>query len=275
MTIRVESISRVVDPRVQLWRDEVRLDPNAVFSKELNRGLELLIIGKLQAEGHVGCFRAKAEFTAPRFREQAERVMFVITTQKRAALALPLYFFSQHEAHHLLVPSFQRFIVVDKKVHRADAGNLERLRQQQAIDAVLERHLAKMAPPVQHADALFHIQAHEFVIGKLRLHGWFRSAMAHRNWARVAVPADLLDAVVELKNLLIRRPYIKMKLRTSSSRSTFAHDLDSQIPKVFARLCHLADALDLPSDLVDVVLRPKVFGVLTCELPLVELLFIK
>ena len=99
--------------------------------------------------------------------------------------------------------------------------------------------------------------------------------MTHRGWTSVAIPADLLDAIIEFKNLLIRRPHVKMELGTSAARATLAHNLDSQIPKVFAGLCHLGDALDLPGDLVDVVLGAKMLGVLTGKLTLVKLLLVE
>src|SRR5207244_1606861 len=45
--------------------------------------------------------------------------------------------------------------------------------------------------------------------------------------------------------------------------------------KVFAGFRHFRDALDLPGDLVDVVLRSEVLGVLTCVLAFVEFLLVE
>ena len=45
--------------------------------------------------------------------------------------------------------------------------------------------------------------------------------------------------------------------------------------KIPACLGHLGDALDLPGDLIDIVLRPKMLGVVASILALVELPFIE
>src|SRR6185503_11464339 len=89
------------------------------------------------------------------------------------------------------------------------------------------------------------------------------------------VPADLFDAVIEFKNLFVRRPDIEMKLRAAAARPALAHDLDIQIAKISARLRHLGDALNLPGDLINVVLGAKMFGVVAGVLPFVEFLFVE
>ncbi len=61
-----------------------------------------------------------------------------------------------------------------------------------------------------------------------------------------------------------------MKLRASTSRAPFAHDLDAEIAKIFAGFRHFTDALDLPGNLIDVVLGTKVPGVVTGVLALAK-----
>ena len=50
--------------------------------------------------------------------------------------------------------------------------------------------------------------------------------MAHGDRAGVAVPADLLDAIIEFEYLFVRRPDIEVKLRAAAAGSALAHDLD-------------------------------------------------
>ena len=99
--------------------------------------------------------------------------------------------------------------------------------------------------------------------------------MAHGDRAGVAVPADLFDAVVELEDLFVRRPDVEVKLRTAAAGAPLAHDLDADIVKIFGRLRHLGDALDLPGDLIDVVFFAEMFGVIAGVLALVEFLLVE
>jgi hypothetical protein len=61
-----------------------------------------------------------------------------------------------------------------------------------------------------------------------------------------------------------------MKLRTPASRPAFTHDLDPEFAKIFAGFRHFHDALNLPGNLIDIVLGPEMFGIVPGELPLVE-----
>src|SRR4030095_533095 len=142
------------------------------------------------------CRLAEPQFLAPRCREKGEGMMLVVTAQKRAPFILPFDFFGQSEAGDLLIPALRRFIVVDEKIYRTDPSDLERLGEQYTIDGVFKRHRAHVAPTVKHVDAFLDVTADELVVGKLRLCRWIRSSMSHRHWAGVAVPADLLDAVI-------------------------------------------------------------------------------
>ena len=99
--------------------------------------------------------------------------------------------------------------------------------------------------------------------------------MAHGDWAGVAVPADLLDAIIKFEDLFVRRPDVEVKLRTAATGAPLAHDLDADVVKIFGRAGHLGDALDLPGDLVDVVFFAEMFGVIAGVLALVEFLFLE
>ena len=114
VSVRVEGVGRIVNTRVQLRRDNVSFNPHAVSALESHGGPELLVVGELKAEGHVGGLWAKAQFFAPRLWEKAERMMLVVAAKESTTFALPLDFFCQSKAGDPLVPAHRVLVVVDK-----------------------------------------------------------------------------------------------------------------------------------------------------------------
>ena len=64
-------------------------------------------------------------------------MMLVVAAQEGASLALPLDFLGQGKSQHFRVPALECLVVVDEQLHRTDAGDLEGLGQQHAVDVVL------------------------------------------------------------------------------------------------------------------------------------------
>ena len=67
-------------------------------------------------------------------------MMLSVAAQVGRPLALPLYFLRQGKSCDLPVPPRRRFVVIDKEIYRTDAGDLEGLGKQQAVNIIFKRH---------------------------------------------------------------------------------------------------------------------------------------
>src|SRR5207248_1214667 len=73
-------------------------------------------------------------------REEAERVVLGVAAQEDAPLALPRDLLGEREAEHVAVEPLGSRQVVHEQLDRADLGDLERPRQEDAVHVVGGRH---------------------------------------------------------------------------------------------------------------------------------------
>ena len=66
-------------------------------------------------------------------------MVLAAAAQEGAVLTLPADFLREDKAHHIPIERHRSGEVVDEEVHRPDAGDLERLRQEDAVDVVRGR----------------------------------------------------------------------------------------------------------------------------------------
>lgn len=100
--------------------------------------------------------------------------------------------------------------------------------------------------------------------------------MAHRDRARPAVPVDLLDTVTQFEDLLIRRPTRTDEIESPPPPARPSRMISTpRAAKILARLGPLGNTLNLPGDLVDIVLRPEMLGIGAGVLALVELFLVE
>src|SRR5438552_5342048 len=120
-------------------------------------------------------------------------------------MAFPAYRLGAREAHDAGVEILHFFQVAAEKPDRAVAHDLERPRQQDAVDVVLRRHFFRMAKARIEIDALPAAFLHLLVFRYLRKRrALAESALVHRLRLREARPADLLHAVVDLVAMALR-----------------------------------------------------------------------
>ncbi len=144
---------------------------------------------------------------------------------------------------------------LDEQAHRTDSRDLERTREQDAADVVGLRaaHLAR-AQTLLDGDPVFGRLHHLGVFGLVRQLRRLRVAHAvHLARLRIPVPADLLDAVVELVGVAVGVRRIEMPVR-SRQIAARAPDLLAPPRKPVERVRHFLQRPHLPGDLVE---RPR------------------
>src|SRR5207249_11689389 len=103
-----------------------------------------------------------------RDRIERERVVLGAATEEHAAMASPAERLGAPEAHDVAIEGFHLFHVAAEKPDRAVAHDLERPRQQDAVDVVFRRHRFRMAKARIEIDALRRALPYFLVFGHLR-----------------------------------------------------------------------------------------------------------
>ena len=141
--------------------------------------------------------------------------------------------------------------IVDEEADRADLGDLERARQQHALDIVGRGQIAVGLVAGQQFDALCGGFFQLGGLGHLRQLGLFlEAAVIHVARLRPLVPADLLDAVIELVGVAVRVVDIDVPV-AARHVAPDALDADLLLLEIAVRVGDLLEAAALPGDLVD------------------------
>ena len=173
-------------------------------------------------------------------------------------MAFPAYRLGAREAHDAGVEILHLLQVAAEKPDRAVAHDLERPRQQDAVDVVLRRHRLRVAEARIEIDALRRALLHFLVLGHLRQgRPLAESALVHRLRLGEPRPADLLHAVVDLVAVALRIVGITMPVgaRHIAAGAADAHALRAE-PVDRAR--DLRQARNLPGHLVHGDVRRRV-----------------
>ena len=170
-------------------------------------------------------------------------------------MAAVLHLLGHRQAQIVAIEARHRVDIGDEEAHRPVPHDLERPREQHAVDVVLLLGELGRAHPFLDRDAFGGGLHH---LGELRLVRQLRRlGVAHAvHVARlgVAVPADLLDAVVELVDVAFRIRRIEMPVRAGQVAAGAADRL-AALGEPAEGVGDLAQRADLPGDLVDRALR--------------------
>src|SRR5258706_10124039 len=140
MTVRIEDIGCVFYSGMKFQRQRIA-DFASLLLEKLHGVFELAKVGELQPKGSVFSLRAQSQRFARRQRKQAERMMFGVAAEKQAAMALPRDFFAQRETEHVAIESFRSRHIVGEQINRSESDDLERPREQNAVDIVGRRQV--------------------------------------------------------------------------------------------------------------------------------------
>src|SRR6266849_4242250 len=185
--------------------------------------------------------------------------MLGVDSEKDTPLAAIHDFLGDLETHDLDVEVARGADVLDEQVDGSVLHDLEGTRQINAIDVVGSRQFHRSV-----ARADWHTGRRQRFLDLVEL-GLDRDLdfLAHGptilSWLRLAVPADLLDAVVQLVGVAIRIVEVGGPVRARAIAAR-ALELDPTFEQVVDRIDRLTQALGLPGDLVDGDVRA---GILT------------
>ena len=227
-------------------------EPHAVLLQELDRVLELLVAADLDAEGHAGGDVGPAQLAAQILREEPQRVVLGAVAQECDAPALVLDFLRDREAHVLGVHLNRRAYVLDEEVDGPDLRDLERPCNHHAADLVLlGQHLLAAVAGLD-VDALGEGLVDLVLFRHLREARLLsEAAVVHVAGLAAAVPALLLDAVVELVHVAVGVVAVDMPVAAGHVTAD-AHDGDLALVEVVVGANDLGECAGLPRNLVDV-----------------------
>ena len=249
VAVGVDGERRIVDPGRQLGRQADDLD--AVFLEEPDGGPELGIIADLHAEGHAGRVLAQAQLGPERDRIERERVVLGVDAQERAAVPVPADFLGHRHAEPVAVEGERRVEVVREQPHRPDPHRLERPGQQDAAH-VVGRFEGLLVPVAGRDVGPVRPRPVDLgVFGDLRQSRLLVEFLfVQRAGLGSPVPADLLDPVIELVDVLVGIEGINVPVRPRRVAAG-PPDPDVALAQPVLGLGDLAQAADLPGDLVD------------------------
>ena len=250
VAVRVEREGRVVDAGIKLGR---QVDQRAALRlQERDRLAQLRVIGQLDAERQAGRMRAEAKNAAQFLRVQREAVVLGAGAQEDAARAAINALLAFRQPEMARVEGLGAIDILDEQPHRADLGDLERPRQQHAVDIIgLAAVRQGRAMAGENVDA-FSMRLGD--LGGLRHLRQFRllaePAIIHVARLRLLVPADLLDAVIEFVGVTVRVVDIGVPV-AAGHVAPDALDADLLLLEIAVGLDDLLEAAALPGDLVD------------------------
>src|SRR5712692_8614115 len=185
--------------------------------------------------------------------------MLGVDSEKDTPLAAIHDLLGDLETHDLDVEVARGVDVLDEQVDGSVLDDLERTRQKNTVYVVgsgqLHRSVARADWHTCRRQRLLDLV--EF--GLDRDLDFLTHGATIFSWLRLAVPADLLDAVVQLVGVTIRIVEVGCPVRAGAIAAS-ALQLDPTFEQVVDRVDRLAQALGLPGDLVDGDVRA---GILT------------